>query len=41
MRQIEVVSIFSKNKTFYYPQKILRDKPIKSGGMAPHTLPIG
>ena len=46
MRQIEVVSIFSKNKTFYYPQKILRDKPIKSGGIkksetAPHTLPIG
>jgi DNA modification methylase len=46
MRQIEVVSIFSKNKTFYYPQKILRDKPIKSGGIkksetAPHTLPKG
>tara|TARA_R110000824_G_C14971704_1_gene653180 strand:- start:33 stop:740 length:708 start_codon:yes stop_codon:yes gene_type:complete len=46
MRQIEVISIFSKNKTFYYPQKILRDKPIKSGGIkrsetAPHNLPIG
>ena len=46
MRQIEIISIFSKNKTFYYPQKILRDKPIKSGGIkrsetAPHNLPIG
>ena len=46
MRQIELISIFSKNKINYYPQKILRDKPIKSGGIkksktAPHTLPIG
>ena len=45
MRQIELISIFSKNKINYYPQKILRDKPIKSGGIkksktAPHTLPI-
>jgi site-specific DNA-methyltransferase (adenine-specific) len=46
MRQIELISIFSKNKIYYYPQKILRDKPIKSGGIkrsetAPHNLPIG
>jgi site-specific DNA-methyltransferase (adenine-specific) len=46
MRQLELISIFSKNKTNYYPQKILRDKPIKSGGIkksetAPHNLPKG
>jgi DNA modification methylase len=32
MRQHEIISIFLSGKNFYYPQKQLRDKPIKSGG---------
>jgi len=32
MRQSELISVFIKGKNFYYPQMILRDKPIKSGG---------
>ena len=33
MRQSELISVFIDGKNFYYPQMILRDKPIKSGGM--------
>ena len=32
MRQTENISIFCKGKTIYNPQKIKREKPIKSGG---------
>ena len=32
MRQSELISVFIKGNNFYYPQMILRDKPIKSGG---------
>lgn len=33
MRQTECISVFSQNKTAYNPQMVLRDKPIKGGGM--------
>ena len=32
MRQSELISVFIKGKNFYYPQMMLRDKPIHSGG---------
>lgn len=32
MRQTENISVFCKGKTFYRPQMIKRDKPIKKGG---------
>ena len=32
MRQSELISVFINGKNFYYPQMILRDKTIKSGG---------
>jgi len=32
MRLTEFISIFINGKSFYYPQMIKRDKPIKSGG---------
>jgi len=34
MRQHENILVFYKGKTIYNPQKILRDKPIKGGGMS-------
>jgi site-specific DNA-methyltransferase (adenine-specific) len=34
MRQHENILIFSNGKTIYNPQTILRDKPIKGGGMS-------
>jgi len=33
MRQIESISVFSKSKTYYYPQMIEREKPQKAGGL--------
>ena len=44
MRRTELISVFYKGTCNYYPQMVLRDKPIKSGGTnysdtAPHTLP--
>jgi hypothetical protein len=43
MKWHEIISIFYNKLPTYYPQKILRDKPIKSGGIkksetAPHNL---
>ena len=35
MRQHEIISIFAKGKAPYYPQMVLRDKPIKEGGKKP------
>ena len=32
MRQHELISIFSKDRTNYFPQKVQRDSPIKAGG---------
>lgn len=32
MRQHEDINVFCKTSTYYYPQKIKRDKPIKEGG---------
>jgi len=32
MRQHELISIFSKDKTNYFPQKVQRESPIKAGG---------
>lgn len=34
MRQTENISVFMEGSSFYNPQMIQRDKPIKSGGMA-------
>jgi len=33
MRRFENIHIFGKNSPNYYPQMVLRDKPIKGGGM--------
>ena len=33
MRQTENISVFIKGKSWYYPQMIKRDKPIKAGGL--------
>ena len=46
MRRSEQISIFCKCKTIYNPQMVLRDKPIKSGGInksltAPNTMDKG
>jgi site-specific DNA-methyltransferase (adenine-specific) len=43
MRRSEQISVFCKSKTFYNPQMVLREKPIKSGGInksltAPNTM---
>ena len=35
MRQTECISVFCDGKTFYNPQMIKRDTPIKGGGMTP------
>jgi DNA modification methylase len=32
MRKTELISIFINGKSFYYPQMVKRDKPIKAGG---------
>jgi DNA modification methylase len=32
MRQHELVSVFIDGKNYYFPQKTIRDKPIKKGG---------
>jgi DNA modification methylase len=33
MRQHELISVFAEKRTKYYPQMVLRDKPVKSGGL--------
>jgi DNA modification methylase len=32
LRQHELISVFAEKRTKYYPQMVLRDKPVKSGG---------
>ena len=32
MRQTENISVFIQGKSFYYPQMVKRDKPVKAGG---------
>lgn len=34
MRRSEQISVFCESKTYYNPQMVLRDKPIKGGGMS-------